>query len=489
MNEISPADPVASAPSHVPKGSLKRRLVSGGAWTLANRLLVTVTQLAALALLARLLGADDMGVYFLIANLVAVMTVVAQLGLTQSVVRLVAEALARDLPGRARSAINKVLLLGGGSALAAAAILQFGLGDWLAHAVFDSPEMAAVTFMTALWMLAQTLQRFLDETFRGLHDLRLAAIFGGMVSGVLMIVMLGAMRLNQGTASLEEVMLLHVVAFSAGVFLAALALRRKLRPLRGEGSIATGEIMAISWPLLAAAITNIILLRADLWIVGMYLPEQEVAVYGAAARIITVVTIPLMMASAVLAPMIAELNAKGEKARLEKVLRVVATLGGLPALAVILVFIVFGQPLLETIYGDELYARGWPVLVLLGLGQLVNVWSGVCIQLLMMTGHQKAVMFITLAASVLAVLLAVVLAGTHGILGVAFAFAFAIALQNIAMVVHSRRQLGVKSYMLANPLALRGMVKEIRASIAERKRARMAQETPSSPQATRSGGE
>lgn len=460
--------------SLAPKGSLKRRLVSGGAWTLANRMLVTVTQLAALALLARLLSAQDMGVYFLIANLVAVVTVFAQLGLTQSVVRLVAEALATNRLGRARAAISKTLLLGSASAIVVTAMFQLGIGQWLGQTVFQSPLMAALTLWAAIWMLAQTMQRFLDEVFRGLHDLKLAAIFGGMVSGALTVVLLGAMHLIRGSASLEEVLMLQAAAFGAGVVLAALVLKRKIRPLRGEGDIAFSEIMAVSWPLFAASMTNIILLRADLWILGMYLPDEEVAVYGAAARIITVVAIPLVMASAILAPMIAELNAKGEKARLERVLRAVATLGGIPALAVILCFIIFGQPLLELIYGEELYRRGWLVLVMLGLAQLVNVWSGVCIQLLMMTGHQKAVMYITLVTSILAILLALVLVQPYGIEGVALAFACGIALQNVGMVVHSKRKLGVKSYMLANPLALRGLLIDLRATAAQRRQARAA---------------
>jgi O-antigen/teichoic acid export membrane protein len=437
-------------------------------------MLVTVTQLAALALLARLLSAQDMGVYFLIANLVAVVTVFAQLGLTQSVVRLVAEALATNRLGRARAAISKTLLLGSASAIVVTAMFQLGIGQWLGQTVFQSPLMAALTLWAAIWMLAQTMQRFLDEVFRGLHDLKLAAIFGGMVSGALTVVLLGAMHLIRGSASLEEVLMLQAAAFGAGVVLAALVLKRKIRPLRGEGDIAFREIMVVSWPLFAASMTNIILLRADLWILGMYLPDEEVAVYGAAARIITVVAIPLVMASAILAPMIAELNAKGERARLERVLRAVATLGGIPALAVILCFIVFGQPLLELIYGEELYRRGWLVLVMLGLAQLVNVWSGVCIQLLMMTGHQKAVMYITLMTSILAILLALVLVQPYGIEGVAFAFACGIALQNVGMVVHSKRKLGVKSYMLANPLALRGLLVDLRAAAAQRRQARAA---------------
>lgn len=465
MNQ--PRNPLA------PRGSLKRRLLSGGAWTLGNRLLVTLTQLAALALLARLLAPADMGVYFLIANLVSVLTVISQLGLTQSVVRLVADALARNLPGRARTAILNVLILGALSATVTGTLLQFGFGQWLAHTVFHSDLMAAMTLWTSLWVLLQTLQRFLDEMFRGLHDLRLAAIFGGIVTGVLTVSFYAVLYWARGEADLRNVLMLNVVAFGVSVVMAGAVLMRKIRPLRGEGALAVREIMAISWPLFLASITNIILLRADLWILGMYASEQEVAVYGAAARIITVVTIPLTMASAILAPMIAELHAQGQKDRLEKVLRVVATLGGLPAVAVIVLFVFAGQPGLELLYGDALYREGWPVLVLLGLGQLVNVWSGVCVQLLMMTGHQRAVMVITLASSALAILGALLAVRPFGMYGVACAFAAGVALQNIIMVIHSYRMLGVRSYMLINPMTLRGLMVDLKETMRQRRQSRL----------------
>ena len=455
-----------------PKGSLKRRLVSGGAWTLGNRLLVTLTQLVSLALLARLLTVSDMGVYFLVANLVAVVSVVSQLGLTQSLVRFVADALARNLPGRARAAILDVLVMGGISALATGLLLQFGLGQWLARSVFQSEAMVAVTLWIALWAVVQIVQRFFDEVFRGLHDLRLAAIFGGIVTGILTVIFY-AVLWARGEADLQSVLILNVVAFGVSVALSGLVLMVKMRPLRGEGGLAVGEIISSSWPLFFAAVTNIIMLRADLWILGMYQPEHEVAVYGAAARIITVMTIPLSMASAILTPMIAELHAQGQKDRLEKVLRIVATLGGLPAILVILLFVFVGGPGLELIYGDPFYQEGWPVLVLLGLGQLVNIWSGVCAQLLMMTGHQKAVMVIALATSIMAIVGAIMVVEPFGMVGVACVFALGIALQNIIMVVHSYRVLGVRSYMLFNPLALRGIMAEIREAARQRRQTRL----------------
>ncbi len=466
---------------HAPRGSLKRRLVSGGAWTLGNRLVVLLTQLASLAIMARLLPPAEMGVFFIASNLAAVVTVVSQLGLTQSVVRLIAESLALNQPGRARQAIQKVLFMGGASALATGALMAAGLGSWLANTVFDSPAMAALSFWIALWIVFQTLQRFLDETFRGLHDLRLAAIFGGIVTGVLMVLFLGIVWLVRGHADLEVVLALQALAFGIGVLLAALVLAKKMRTLRGEGTVAYSEIHHLSWPLFMASLTNIILLRADLWILGMFVPDHDVAIYGGAARIINVVTIPLVMASAILAPMIAELNAQGQKERMERVLRAVATLGGLPAIAVILVFVAFGGPLLELLYGDPLYRAGWLVLVFLGIGQLVNVWSGVCVQVLMMTGHQKAVMNLTLVTSLLTILGAVVAVQEFGYLGVAAAFGLGIAIQNFAMVAYSGKALGVKSYMLINPRVLRGYLAEFREAARTRREARLATQEGNQP--------
>lgn len=457
----------------MPKGSIRRRVISGGFWTFGNRFLVTLIQLATLALLARLLPPEDMGVYFIIANLVAVITVISQLGLTQSVVRLVADALARNMLGRARKAISEVLFFGALSATATAIILQFGLGAWLAQNVFHSERMAAMTLWIALWTMAQTAQRFLDEVFRGLHDLRLVAIFGGLVSGVLTIVFYFVLYWLHGEADLRNVLILNVLAFAISVVMAGIVLSIKIRPLRGEGEIEVREIASISWALFLASITNIILVRADLWILGMYVPEHEVAVYGAAARIIAVVTIPLTMAGAILAPMIAELHAKEQKERLEKVLRAVATLGGLPAVFIVILFVLVGQPGLELIYGDPLYREGWLVLVLLGIGQVANVWSGVCGQLLMMTGHQMAIMIITIVTSILAIVGGVLAVHPFGMYGIAGAFAISIALQNIGMALYGYHKLGVRTTMLVNPLALRGLMAELKEALKQRRQSRL----------------
>lgn len=452
-----------------PRGGLKQRLLSGGAWTLGNRVLVTILGLATNMLLTRLMPVEEVGAYFLIANIVVIGGVVAQLGMAQTVVRFVADAIARDLLGRARKAIVLCLFITSLVAFFIMLALYAGAGDWLARDVFKSELLLGAVGLMALWIFLQALQRQLGETFRGLHDLRMASIFTGLVSGLVTVGLLGGMYLIYGSAGLADVLWVSVIAIALSGILAALLLAKRILAIRGEGSIGSAELVTCGTPILLAAVTNLLLQRADLWVVGMYLPEEEVALYGAAARLITVVAIPLVMASAVLSPMIADLHAKGEKQRLEKVLRIVATLGSLPALFVVLVLMFAGEPILGFIYGDY-YRESATILTILACGQLASMWAGVCPQLLIMTGYQKPVMIVSLFSAAVAIGASVFVVDAYQGVGVALCFAGGVMLQNVLMATYARKVLVVRSYMFLNPLGLVKELRQIGASRGQRRR-------------------
>ena len=152
---------------------LKRRLLSGGAWAFGGRILVALAGLISSALLARLLTPQALGTYFLAYSILNVGTSLGALGLTGTVVRLVAEGMGLNLFGRVRRVISVVLGVGTLGALGVGlAYLLFG--DDLAKIVFNAPALAAITGLVAGWIMVGTLQGLLGETFRGFHDIRLA---------------------------------------------------------------------------------------------------------------------------------------------------------------------------------------------------------------------------------------------------------------------------------------------------------------------------
>src|SRR5215204_4453754 len=123
---------------------LKRRLMRGGGWAFGVKILVALTGLISSALLARLLSPPELGTYILAYSILNVGTSLGALGLTGTVVRLVAEGMGLNLFGRVRRVIRVVLGVGTLGALGVGlAYLLFG--GYLANVLFEDPALAAIT--------------------------------------------------------------------------------------------------------------------------------------------------------------------------------------------------------------------------------------------------------------------------------------------------------------------------------------------------------
>ena len=447
MSGPTDLEPLLSSPS---QKTLKndfqvhlKRFIAGGKWALGGKLVTLFCGLAVNALLARLLPLEEMGAYFLTFSIVSFLAMIAQMGLNQTVVRLVAEALGVGQAGRAHSAIRIVLIFGTLGSLLTASFLGLGGGQWLARRIFDSPLIAGSIILAAGWLVVISFQSLLSQVFRGLNDIRFATIFGGMFTGLVTAVLFSVLWIIQGHSSLSKVIVLSVLAGIANALIAGVLLHGKVQRLEGEGTLGLSEVVAITWPLFVTNLTLTLLTHVDIWILGAFRPQGDVAIYGAAARGMALVTMPLLIVNAVLPPMIAGMYARGDQVELENLLRHTATLAFIPALGVVLVFIFFGGPILELVYG-EFYGNGATILGILAVGQLVNVWAGSCGFTLMMTGNESTLMGITAASGMTMVILCFVLVGKYGPVGVALAAATGISLQNIALLVGVKMKTGMK---------------------------------------------
>ncbi len=441
--------------------SLVGKLVTGSAWAFTGKIASAFCGLAANAILARLLIPEALGAYFLTYSLVSIAALVAQLGLGQTVVRLVAESMSRDLPGRAAKLVRLVIRLGGLGVLIVAAALILGAGTWLAWEVFDSTLMAGVITLVPLWVAVTAFPNLLAEIFRGFHDIRLATLFGGVVTTVLNALLFAGMWLLQGHSSLEDVLILAIAAGTTNTLMAGIFLWRKIRPMEGNGQIATREVLTIAWPLWLSNMLLFILTQADIWILGIFRPQEEVALYGAAARLVAAVALPLIVANAVLPPIVAEMYAQDRKQELQRALRATATIAGIPTFGVLIVFMLFGAPILGLVFG-EFYQEGAVILALLSLGHLVNVAAGSCGLILMLTGHQMAMLRISLLSGVLAILAMLWAAPLYGPVGIAAAAATGMTLQNLLMLVTAHRRTQIWTHMdlrhlLAIPVVFRAL--------------------------------
>jgi O-antigen/teichoic acid export membrane protein len=433
------------------------RLVTGGAWAFAGRAGMSVAALASNALLTRLLPPAQLGMYFVAFSVVLFGSVVSSLGLGQSVVRLVAQSMGQAQYGRARYLLRQVFLLGGMGA--AAGGLGWGIaGPLVTHEVFHLPLLGAASGLVGTWMAMMTIQNLLAESFRAFHDIREASLFGGSLSGLCFVIALGLVWLMHGGSELVNVLLLAAASVLMSVVVGTLFLRRRIVSIPSSNAldptINTGEVLRVAGPVWVTNLALVVLVQASVWVIGAFGPPADVAAFGSAMRLVTLVAMPLVIVNAVVPPLIAEMYSQGHLKELERILRGTATLAGIPAFAALVGVMIFADPILGLVFGD-FYRTAAPVLIVLSLGQLANVWSGTCGLTLVMTGHQTSMMVITLVTASLVVGGALAVVGAWGTLGVAIVTAVGMVLQNMLMLVAARLKTGLWTHVGISTLLVR----------------------------------
>jgi O-antigen/teichoic acid export membrane protein len=408
-------------------------------------------------LLARMLSPQELGAYFLAISIVSLGAVIGSLGLSKPAVRFVAEGIGLNRAGRARGAIYAVLMLGVLGALGVG-FSYLLVGELVGRYLFDAPALVAVTGLIAGWMALSVVQDLTAETFRGFHDFRMATLLGAQTIGkggalVMRGLLLGCLvllLLKSRETDLKTVMLVSIGSGSVGALLSIWLLRTRVSSLDSQGAenyeIGPREALRVSLPILAIDLTAFVLHSADIWILGALGSQEEVAIYGAASRLVAFVAMPLVMVNLVLPPVIAELYAQGKTIRLERTIRAYSTVAGVPSVLVLMIFMLLGGPILGLVYGDY-YRSGVAVLMLLSAARVTAVWSGSCGLVLQMTDHQASMLRVSVLTSPLFFVAAILAAQRYGAVGVASAAAITTSLQNLIMVLVAKKKTGMWTHV------------------------------------------
>ncbi len=443
--EESDEDP-GVRPGKSPAERIRARLLKGSGRVFLGMGLGAVLGLVVNGLLARLLSHDALGAYFLMFSLAAFGAQLANLGMEKAVVRGISAGIGTNRPGEARAATRLAFTFGSIGALVVAAVMVVGLGGFLARNVYHSEVMAGAIVFGASWLIAMALQKLIAETFRGYQQFWLATLFSGLSVDILGVLVFGLLWLGRAHPTLAQAILTTVSITAASVLVGGFLVWRKVRSLGREGHLRPREMLAVGWPLVLTGAFNFTLgTGIDLWVIGAFRPHEEVALYGAAFRLVFFVATPFIIASQVVPPIIAELHAQGRKHDLESSLREVATVAGIPASIVLLAFLFFGASIMGFVYGD-FFREGATVLAILSVARLYAVCTGNSGALLMMTGHQKTMLGITMISAAFGLTAELLVVRPFGMVGVAVATAIAQIIQNTLQLVYGKLRVGIWSH-------------------------------------------
>jgi O-antigen/teichoic acid export membrane protein len=154
----------------------------------------------------------------------------------------------------------------------------------------------------------------------------------------------------------------------------------------------------------------------------------------------------LQSAGASLGPTFATLYAQGDLERLEKVVVKSARAMMVASLPIVLILVVFGKSILS-LYGPA-YLSAYPALIVMVIGQFVNVGTGSIGPLLLMTGHEKYSLIGQVISVILYIVLLVVIIPPLGIMGAAIATTINLISWNVLLAWFAWRKLGIVSTAL-----------------------------------------
>ncbi|MEP1423142.1 MAG: polysaccharide biosynthesis C-terminal domain-containing protein, partial [Erythrobacter sp.] len=175
-------------------------------------------------------------------------------------------------------------------------------------------------------------------------------------------------------------------------------------------------------------------------VVGAWCEVAEVATFNVALRLAMLISIVVMSVNSISFPTFASLHRQNRTDELRRNALIASWLTLAMGLPLPLFVLAFPEWLLG-FFGAE-FQDGTTVLRVLAIGQIANVASGSVGGLLVMTGHQKASLKISVGTAIGMITLTLILVPWLGILGAGIASAFSVSTQMILCVVLVRQKLG-----------------------------------------------
>jgi len=426
-----------------PAGGLRGRLLRTGLATVMLQGASLLLSLLLAVVLARLLGADGYGRYAFAMAAVSLLAIPVQLGLPSLLVRLCAiyhrrgdHASMKGLLIRANLAVLGLgLVLGAGAA--GVLLLLPGARDW----VYREPLLLAVSLIPLFGLIG-----IRAAALRGLSRILSSQLPENLLRPLLFTALLATVWWWFGGVSVITVIGLNILAtafgFAAGWWLLWRALPEPVHTTPAR--FLDREWLAGALPFLLIAGLQVVMQQTDILMLGFYVPPAEVGMYRAAVQGAMLVGLSLSVVNAVIAPHVARSYDADDSQRLQWLVRSAARFAVLGAAPLALLYLLLGDRLLALVFGAG-FAGAYPALVILAVGQFMNVALGCVGLILSMTGRAwYATAGVTVAAS-LNVLLNVLLIPRFGMQGAAWATALGLLAWNVLLAWWVYRLLGIVS--------------------------------------------
>ena len=394
-------------------------------------------------LLARILGVQNTGIYFLALTITMIATTIANFGLGNVLVRHTAAGAAQDDWNKVHAVARK----GTGIALLCAAGLTILLGlsaGWLSEFVLSKPELTMPLRWMTLSILPQAQLLLHAQLLRGLKKIAISQFLRHIDVPVLTMIFLVWLAGMYGvTGAVWSYLLASLITATMAIWF----WKRTVPPHQGrDGPVSLRDMLRSGFTLLQSNIMSILINSATTLMLGAMSTSAAVAIYSVAFRTAMLTRFALMAVNSIAGPKYAALHSTADTQAIATTSRRSAILMTLASGPLLLIFLVFPGWVMG-LFGEK-FVSGSMVLMILAFAQFIAVFCGSVGNLLIMSGNEKQFRNINAISVIIALLLNLILIPPFSATGAAISVAAAIIVRSLLGTFEVYRQLGILPFFM-----------------------------------------
>ncbi len=402
-----------------------REILKGSLWSLGTRIFSLGIGYINTIILARLLGAEIIGVNSLTASIFAFAGLFANFGFPNVLVRYASQY---EEDSVLSFIVSRIFFT---SLIIAITISLFiaVFSDVISRRFFHITLLKDYLILYSLAFPFSIISNEMVETIRGLRKISVSESIRNSMSLINLfsiLLLYYVFKIKDTLPAIAYDIIVFTVFFISFFSFLRIFHRRKVTK---RSRIAFKEVIDTSLPLLITSSMMVIIANTDRVMLGYFSTPSEVGIYSIAFKLSLLASIGGVSINMILAPKISQLYWKKKIEELKQVVSFGSKLFFYTSFPVMVFFLIFPSFILS-IFGKEFIAGKW-VLIILAFSQLVNAASGPVGYFLMMTGKEKTYRNIVIFSAIVNVILNYLLIPGLGSIGAALGSCIATVLWNI----------------------------------------------------------
>ena len=398
-------------------------LVSKGALSFILKILAAGMTFILTIIISRYLGAEGAGYYFLAITIVTVLASVSQMGFSPVITRFVS-AYSSNGDWQSINGLYTFVATHIFSVMLGVSTLVFIFAPYISQVIFQKNLLEEPLRFTAFGVVLLGVSLLKGQFFQGLKEVGKLQFCQNLGLPSFLVVLLLPSHLILGSLVEGQVALLYLLASILVVIIANWWWWQKPQ-VSWKLNYDSTEIWRAAMPMWGVGVLGVLMNWGASLLLGVWGASADIAVFHNAFRTAGLTMLVLVAINSIAAPKFSVLYHQGDRDGLKHLAIWSTRLMVLVCIPVVGCLLAFPEWVMG-LFGSE-FIVGAPALMVLAIGQFVNVVTGSVGLLLSMTGHEKFALRASGLAAVCMLVLCFVLIPQYGVMGAAIAQAVSLS--------------------------------------------------------------